>query len=106
MPVSRHSDARRELVEWVQDGHVRACKVLTAKTDCVVGSHSHRKKHEWFYLASGEGKMTLDGETFQMVQNQTVLVRRGLVHSFELKKGAVLLGAASEPFDPKDDYSA
>jgi mannose-6-phosphate isomerase-like protein (cupin superfamily) len=105
LPVQRHSDERRDLTEYVADMSIRACKVLVAKDNCAVGQHYHKRKHEIFYLIAGFGTITLDGETQSLNERESILVRRGVMHSFKLSKGAILLGAATEPFDPEDDYT-
>lgn len=104
LPTNSHADSRRELLEWVTDSSIRACKVVRALEDCVVGNHYHRLKHEIFCLIEGAGSVTIDGNTEFLVVGESLLIRRGVMHSFRLAKGSILLGAATEPFDSTDDY--
>lgn len=96
-----HEDERRKLVEWA-NGSFKECKVLTAKQDCIVGDHFHRNKDEVFYLLSGEAEKVVVGDKIDFTGNYW-FVPRGTYHAFYLREGAVLLGAATEFFDPADE---
>lgn len=104
LPVHKHSDDRRILIEWVKDFPVRTCKALVAKKDCVLGDHYHKEKDEIFYLFFGEGEVTLDGKTEKLKEGDIVFAERGQKHTFKLKKHAILLEAGTKPFDENDDY--
>ncbi len=99
-----HEDERRILVEWA-NGNFKECKVLTAKQDCVVGDHWHAKKDEEFYLLSGEAPRVKVGSLIflDIKAPYGFHVPRGTYHLIQLTAGSVLLGAATELFDPEDE---
>ena len=103
MPLVKHEDDRRTLIEWVKDFPLRSCKALVIKKDCEVGNHHHNKKDELFYLLMGEGTVTLDSKTETITPNDTVYVGKGTRHAFNLKAGSILLEASSRAFDPLDE---
>jgi quercetin dioxygenase-like cupin family protein len=93
-----HQDERRILEDWPE------AKIITAKTDCELGNHYHKVKTEKFVLVEGNGKMTIDGYTKQMVKGSLYTVSPGMKHSFKLTEDSILIGLCSHPFDPTDDY--
>lgn len=99
-----HEDARRRLIEWAE-GEFKVCKVVIAESDCVVGDHYHLKKDEKFLLLSGRCiSATIGGAvTYDPRPPFYFDVPRGIYHRFELEKGAVLLGVATERFDKDDE---
>lgn len=99
-----HEDARRRLIEFGK-GPFAVCKALTAKEGCIVGEHFHRNKDESFLLLSGKATRVVIGafRQFNAQAPQEWHVPRGTFHSFELEAGSVLIGTASEPFDPEDE---
>lgn len=100
-----HEDNRRKLVEWAQ-GNFKVSKVLYAKEDCVVGDHHHLKKDETFLLVAGSGNFQVGGLFYLRVGSEVVhviYVPRGTYHRFELKAGSILIGVATEEFDPTDE---
>lgn len=103
LPVERHEDDRRLLIEWIKDFPLRASKIVIAKDNCNIGQHYHSKKDEVFYLLKGYGRVTLDGDTDEMNEGDIVFVGRGIVHSFWLEKESILLGCGTKPFDPDDE---
>ena len=103
--IQTHEDNRRKLIEWVSDYPIRACKVVVAKKDCVVGEHYHKEKDEIFYLLNGNGEVILDGKAEKLNEGDVVFVSRNIKHSFALDNNSILLGACSKPFDPNDDYT-
>jgi GDPmannose 4,6-dehydratase len=96
-----HSDERRDLQSFPEG------KVLTVKEDTVIGGHYHAKKDELFILSEGEGDMVLGipEETVPMQIGKLYTVEAGTPHWFVLKKGSVLVGLNSRPYDPADDYA-
>lgn len=104
MKSYKHIDNRRTLIEWIADSPIRSCKVVIAKGDTEVGNHYHLLKDEYFYLLSGEGEYKLGDDDFKSMID-VVFVPKGLRHTFKLKEGSVLLGAASEPFDVNDEIT-
>ena len=101
-----HEDSRRRLIEWAEGGF-KVCKVVIASEDCVVGDHHHMKKDEKFLLLSGRCKSATIGgsETVDPRPPFFFDVPRGIYHRFELEKGAVLLGVATERFDKDDEIA-
>lgn len=93
-----HEDARRTLQTFAEG------KLITAKTDTVLGGHFHKRKTERFVLISGSAKITVDGKTFGMAPATIYEVKPGELHSFEMTAGSVMIGLNSEPYDPADDY--
>lgn len=104
LPVSKHEDDRRILVEWLKDFPVKSCKVLVAKDDCEVGNHHHKIKDEIFYLLKGKGTVTLNGESETIKEGDVIYVPKDTIHSFVLEKDSILLGAGTKPYDPDDEY--
>lgn len=105
LPVHKHDDDRRTLTEWVKDFPLRTCKVLEVKQDSRLGDHYHKEKDEIFYLLKGHGFVTLGDKTDELRQGDIVFAHRGTKHTFELKKGSILLEAGTKPFDKSDDYA-
>lgn len=101
-PTNRHTDARRELVELQVQSE--ACKIVRAVADCTVGNHYHKRKDEFFCLVAGAGTITRDGDHLPLVLGDWFPVWSGVNHSFSLAKGSILVGLATRPFDPGDDY--
>ena len=105
LPIAKHEDERRSLVEWVKDSPVRSCKVLTVKQDAVLGAHYHNNKVDTFYLLKGSGEYKLGEEGWEkIVEGDCIRAEAGVPHSFKLKAGSILLEASSSPFDPSDEH--
>ncbi len=54
-------------------------------------AHSHRAKHETFFLARGRLNVTLDGEPSELQVGQVLPISPGHVHSFEGVGNSLLL---------------
>ena len=95
-----HSDDRRDLRSFPE------AKLITVKQDSVIGRHFHKKKEEQFILAQGEGVMHLGlpAEIIPMKLGWVYEVKPGQYHEFHMKRGSVLVGLNSHPYDPADDY--
>lgn len=97
-----NEDNRRRLTAF-QDG-----KLLEIKEDCIVGKHYHKIKTEYFVLCSGlaEIKKIKDYQTTwkQINIGEIVIVEPFVYHEFYIKKGSILIGLCTHPYDPKDDY--
>lgn len=98
----KHEDERRLLIDF---GGANAVKVIYAKEGCVVGNHYHKNKDENFTLLSGEGAAEVGDEASQMKIGEIYHCPRGTRHTFTLMKGSIMLGTATEPFDPEDEYA-
>lgn len=55
-----------------------------------------------FYLLKGKGWHRFDGGEWFPFES-TLFVPRNTYHEFKLNKGAILLGAGTEPFDINDE---
>lgn len=94
-----NEDSRRKLTSFPEG------KLLEIKENCVVGNHYHKIKTEYFVLCEG-------GECEMMVNDVKIIMEVGVLytiepfayHSFHIKKGSVLMGLCSHPFDHEDDY--
>lgn len=100
-----HEDERRLLVEWVADAPFRSAKAIVAKSGNVIGDHYHNRKDEVFFLLAGRAKRVVvgDRQEFDVAAPRKWRVPKKVYHVFELEPGAVLLGAATEKFDPADE---
>jgi len=65
--------------------------------------HSHRGKHETFYIVHGEVQMTFDGATRRMKPGMVLPVAPGKEHSF-MGVGPALLLEVSKPCIVDDNY--
>lgn len=106
----KHEDDRRSLIEWgTEGGPWRVAKVVEAKCDCKVGDHLHRAKDEHFLLLRGRLVAKIAGADYEYQEFEApaeIAVPRDTMHTFWLDEGSILLGLASEPFDPADDHKA
>ena len=93
-----HEDERRVLEAWPE------AKIITAKTDCVLGEHYHKVKTEKFILTFGSCMATVNESTFKMKIGQVLTINPFDRHTFYLDKGSVLIGLCSEPYDKEDDH--
>lgn len=97
-----HEDERRKLIEWAGG---KVSKALIAKDGCVVGDHYHQKKEERFLLLTGKAKRIVIGDwtVRGVLPPAEFIVPPNTYHLFELEAGSILLGTASEEFDPADE---
>jgi mannose-6-phosphate isomerase-like protein (cupin superfamily) len=100
----KHEDDRRILIEWVRDYPVRFCKAIIIKSGNEIGNHYHLEKEEIFYLLKGNGTVTLDGHTRDFKEGDCIFIPKAQNHSFNLKRGSIILGAATKPYNPKDTH--
>jgi quercetin dioxygenase-like cupin family protein len=66
-------------------------------------AHSHRVKHETFFLVRGCLKVTLDGEPMVLQTGQVLPIPPGHVHSFEGEGNSLLL-EVSMPCQVSDNH--
>lgn len=103
----KHEDSRRILTEWIKDIPIKSCKIVEVKDSALpLGKHYHKNKDEIFYILKGKGVVTLSGKrSFRtwLFPGETIFVPRGVAHTFELEAGTIMLGGATEPFDPNDE---
>lgn len=116
--MKTHEDDRRKLVDWSDGLETKTCKVIVAKEDCTLGKHYHKLKTERFMLVHGEAEMERDTELMfgkmhsnfraqkhSMALHLPYVVVPNVVHTFYLKKGAVLIALIDRVYDPEDDYT-
>jgi len=96
MPINE--DNRRKLIDFPEG------KILEIKEDCVVGGHYHQIKTEYFILSKGSCLMILDNMKVPMRIGELYTVPPFTTHSFQIKKGSILIGLCSHPYDPNDEY--
>jgi len=99
-----HEDSRRLLIEWAV-GEFKTAKVVIGKEAGVVGDHHHLNKDEKFLLLSGNVRHVCIGNDHEwnVLAMKAWDVPRGTYHLFELDEGSVLLGVATEEYDPDDE---
>lgn len=93
-----HSDDRRDLTTFPE------AKLIEAKRDTIIGQHFHVKKEERFLLSKGQCDIVIDGARSPMLIGEIYTVSPGEYHEFHIKRGAVLVGLNSQPYDPADDH--
>jgi mannose-6-phosphate isomerase-like protein (cupin superfamily) len=97
-----NKDDRRSLYEW----RYPVTKVLKIHKDCIVGNHYHKLRKEMFILLKGIGEATIGDKVFEMTHFEEIPVDEGVMHSFCLSKGSILLEFATKDYDPTDDYKS
>lgn len=100
----KHEDERRTIIEWA-NGNFKVCKALIAKAGCSVGDHHHLRKDEEFLLLTGFASHVIIGEAQwrNVAAPITWRVPRGSYHRFDLAEGSILVGVATEEYDPADE---
>ena len=70
-------------------------------------SHYHKKKTEFFYFTSGEGKVIVDGQERKLSPGVSLLISPGVRHMFvNESKDTLLEGIMTKTNnDPLDTYS-
>lgn len=109
----RHDDRRRTLIEWVKDISIRCIKTIEVKEKLPLGKHYHENKDEVFYIQKGKGIMYLKSAHDSQAklsrewvfEGDCIYVPRGTIHVFELFPGSILLEAATEPYNEKDEIA-
>lgn len=99
-----HEDERRIIYDW-SEGSFKSAKAVIIKESINIGDHYHNNKTEEFLLLQGEflelqlGKSTV----FNITAPFKVVVPPGIYHRFVCTPGSILLGTATELFDPLDE---
>lgn len=101
-----HDDDRRTLFDYANGDFKSAKAIVVKKDDVVIGDHKHVKKDEQFLLLMGTITEMIVGDkiSYNVKGPYPVFVKRGIYHKFICEKGVILLCAATELFDEKDDY--
>ena len=104
MNYSKHEDSRRVIYDWAS-GSFASAKVVIVKESIPIGDHYHLNKEEEFFLLEGEFiELHLGKTVFSNVYApQKVHIPKGLYHKFICTPGSILLGIATQPFDPNDE---
>lgn len=110
LPITRHEDNRRILTEWIKDIPMKRCKIIEMKTKEVLGNHYHLKSDSVFYIHKGRGKYMLKSIEPNskkimgwLFEGDCIFVPKGVIHTFTLVAGTIMLEAASEPYDKEDE---
>lgn len=100
----KHEDERRIIYDWAE-GEFKSAKAVIIKEEIAVGDHYHRYKEEEFFLLNGKFKELVVGNLllFNVEAPYHVKVPRLTYHKFICEKGSILLGVASEIFNPDDE---
>ena len=107
----RHEDDRRVLTEYISDIPFRRAKVLEVKKKCVLGRHYHNDNDSVFYVLKGKGVVELQSAHSRqahikrdwMFEGDCLFVARGIIHTFTLYPGTIMLECATLPFNEKDE---
>ncbi len=108
---TRHEDDRRILTEYISGIPFKRAKIIEAKGKCVLGNHYHNENDSVFYIFKGKTQFTLKSANDNnarikrgwMFEGECIFVPRGVIHTFTLYPGTILLETASEIYDPKDE---
>ena len=102
--MTKHEDDRRIIFDWAQ-GNFKSCKAVVIKEEIAVGDHYHRYKDEEFFLLQGRFKHLEVGNLllFNVDAPYKVVVPRLTYHKFICEAGSILLGTATELFNPDDE---
>lgn len=102
--MTTHDDPRRTLYDWAE-GDFKSCKVVIVKEEIAIGDHYHLKKEEQFFLISGMFKELNLGDRvlLDVKAPYKVIVPPGLYHKFICTPGSIIVGVATEVFDPNDE---
>lgn len=106
LPIVKHEDERRSLVEYISDFPIRTSKILTVKENSVLGNHYHKLKDDIFYLLKGSGTAVINNRATDFKKGDCLLVKKGTSHAFTLKKGSILIESSTTPYDKTDEYKS
>lgn len=100
-----HEDERRIIYDWAV-GRFKSCKAVIVKEAIAIGDHYHNKKTEEFLLLQGEfTELVIGADTWHNVPAPyKVVIPPGTYHRFVCTPGSILLGTATELFDPLDEH--
>lgn len=100
----KHEDDRRVIYDWAT-GDFKSAKAVIVKKEIPIGDHFHLHKEEQFFLLQGVFKELQLGDTigYNIEAPHKVVVPKGMYHRFICSEGSILLGTATESFDPNDE---
>ena len=104
MKAIKHEDERRILFDFAQ-GDFKSAKAVIVKQAIAIGEHYHNKKDEHFLLLQGKFiELVVGGSISHNVEAPyAVNVPKGTYHKFVCEAGSILIGVATELFDPNDE---
>ena len=70
----------REMFDITKGGHLELVSEFEVKGGGSVHPHRHHT-HEFYYVVSGRGRMTIEGETREIVQGDLVHIPPDAIHS-------------------------
>lgn len=102
--MTTHEDNRRIIYDWAT-GNFKSCKAVIVKEPIAIGDHYHNNKTEEFLLLQGEFiELVIGGEEYENISAPfKVVIPPGTYHRFVCTPGSILLGTATELFDPLDE---
>jgi mannose-6-phosphate isomerase-like protein (cupin superfamily) len=103
LPVNKHEDNRRTLVEWIANFPITTCKVIEMKEDGELGNHYHKHKQDFFYLLKGKGGYEIGEERGDFNEGDCLTANIGEPHTIILDKGSILLEASTTPYNKEDE---
>ncbi len=111
LPITRHEDDRRILIEYIKNIPMKRSKVLIVKKKSVLGKHYHNLSDSVFYILKGKGICTLKSAHSPtasvsrewLFEGDCIFVPRGVIHRFELWPDTVMLESATEPYNGDDE---
>lgn len=100
----KHEDERRTIYDWAE-GNFKSAKAVVVHSEIAVGDHYHNNKTEEFFLLQGEFLLLQIGSEikYHVVAPHKLVIPPGTYHKFICSKGSILLGTATELFDPNDE---
>lgn len=102
--MTSHEDSRRIIYDWAT-GNFKSCKAVIVKESIAIGDHYHNNKTEEFLLLQGEFlelQISTDKQ-YNVSAPYKVVIPPGTYHRFVCTPGSILLGTATELFDPLDE---
>ena len=95
---------RQIIYDWAE-GSFKSCKAVIIKNEIAIGNHYHNNKVEEFFLLIGEFLEIQIGEDvyYNIKAPKKVVIDKGVYHKFICSRGSILLGTATELFNPNDE---
>lgn len=102
--IISHTDERRKIYDFAQ-GEFKSAKAVIVIDEIPIGDHHHNNKTEEFLLLLGSFiECTVGEQTERNVPAPVkLIIPPGTYHKFICKRGSILLGVATELFDPTDE---
>lgn len=75
--------SRRTLLQNIEGSEIKYVRDIIIPVGTIIGMHSHIDDEEIFYFISGNGTITVDGETQKVSPGSVVLTLPGSSHGIE-----------------------